>query len=55
MIKLLNHNNISARKYYHPLDNSKKSNELFSRILCIPCNIDMEYKDIDKIISLLKI
>ena len=55
IIKILNSNNISARKYYYPLDKSKnKSNELFSKILCLPCNIDVDYKDINKIISILK-
>ena len=46
-------NNIQARKYYHPLDDSKVANEIFHKILCVPCNIDMDNNDIDKIFNLL--
>jgi len=46
-------NNIQARKYYHPLDDSKVSNEIFDKILCIPCNIDMDKNEIDKIFTFL--
>ena len=46
-------NNIQARKYYHPLDDSKVANEIFDKILCIPCNIDMDRSDIDNIFRLL--
>lgn len=48
-------NNIQARKYYHPLDDSKVANEIFNDILCIPCNIDMNERDIDKIFEILNI
>ena len=47
-------NNIQARKYYHPLDESKVANEVFDKILCIPCNVDMNKGDVDKIFDLLK-
>lgn len=47
-------NNINVRKYYFPLDDSKRANELHDKILCIPCNIDMKYKDIDDIIDILR-
>lgn len=46
-------NNIQARKYYHPLDDSKIANEIFDKILCIPCNIDMNQNDVDKIFTFL--
>jgi dTDP-4-amino-4,6-dideoxygalactose transaminase len=46
-------NNIQARKYYHPLNDSKLANEIFDKILCIPCNIDMDRSDIDNIFRLL--
>ncbi|MDA9298944.1 DegT/DnrJ/EryC1/StrS family aminotransferase [Crocinitomicaceae bacterium] len=45
-------NNIQARKYYHPLNDSKVANEIFDKILCIPCNIDMDRSDIDNIFYL---
>jgi len=48
-------NNIQARKYYHPLDDSKIANEIFDKILCIPCNIDMDKSDIDMIFTLFRI
>jgi dTDP-4-amino-4,6-dideoxygalactose transaminase len=46
-------NNIQARKYYHPLDNSKIANEIYNKILCIPCNVDMNRSDVDKIFTFL--
>lgn len=46
-------NNIFCRKYYHPLANTKISSEIFSKILCLPCNIDISKENIQKIIELL--
>jgi len=46
-------NNISVRRYYTPLDDAKIANEIFNAIMCLPCNIDMNKKDIDKIINIL--
>ena len=46
---------ISARKYYHPLDESRVANETFDRILCLPCNIDMTNKDIETIFDVLSL
>lgn len=46
-------NNIQARKYYHPLDNSKIANEIYDKILCIPCNVDMNISYLDQIFHLL--
>ena len=48
-------NNIQARKYYHPLNDSKIANEIFDKILCIPCNIELKKSDIDKIFTFLNI
>ena len=50
----LENENIFCKKYYKPLDNSTKSNELFDKILCIPLHIDMNFEDIDKIINIIK-
>ncbi len=50
--KLIN-NKISARKYYHPLDDSINANIFFNTIVCIPCNSDMDYSDIDKIFKII--
>jgi dTDP-4-amino-4,6-dideoxygalactose transaminase len=55
IIEKLIENNIQARKYYHPLDNSKVANEIYDSILCIPCNIDMDKSYIDKIFFLLEV
>lgn len=46
-------NNIICRKYYYPLKNTPVATEIFNKILCIPCNIDMNVNDIDKILYLL--
>lgn len=51
-LKLLD-KNIFCRKYYNPLKNTKNAVEIFNKILCIPCTIDMTFKDIDKIIDIL--
>lgn len=53
-IKLLLENDIYARKYYVPLIDSPVANDIYSRIVCIPCTVDMTYTDIDKIINLIK-
>ena len=47
-------NGIYARKYYVPLIDSPISNNIYSRILCIPCNVDMSYADVDKIIKFIQ-
>jgi dTDP-4-amino-4,6-dideoxygalactose transaminase len=44
-------NNIVCRKYYEPLMDTYNSKKLYDNILCIPCNIDMEYSDIDFILD----
>lgn len=46
-------NNIFCRKYYHPLKDTKNTIEIYKKILCLPCNVDMNLSDIDIILSLL--
>lgn len=50
--KLLD-NDIFCRKYYHPLKDTKNTLEIYNKILCLPCTVDMTKKDIDFIISLI--
>ena len=50
--KLLD-NDIFCRKYYHPLKDTKNTLEIYNKILCLPCTVDMTKKDIDLIISLI--
>ena len=45
---------IFCRKYYHPLKKTKISTIIYNRILCLPCNIDMKYQDIDYIVNIFK-
>jgi perosamine synthetase len=45
---------ITARKYYAPLKNKKNSSDIYSRILCLPCHIDMDKNSIDIYIKYLK-
>jgi len=47
-------NGIFCRKYYHPLKETKNTLEIYNKILCLPCTVDMTIKDIDFIINLLK-
>lgn len=51
--QLLN-NNIFCRKYYNPLKKTKISMEIYNKILCIPCTIDMTLYDIQHILSLIQ-
>lgn len=53
MNKLLD-NGIYCRRYYHPLEDKPKTIEFYNSIVCIPCNIDMEFSDIDFIVSIIK-
>jgi dTDP-4-amino-4,6-dideoxygalactose transaminase len=46
---------IFCRKYYHPLKELPNSKSIYDHILCIPCNIDMEKKDIDNILDKLQL
>ena len=52
--KKLLENDIFCRKYYHPLKETKNTLQIFNKILCLPCNIDMKKEDIDHIIKLIK-
>jgi dTDP-4-amino-4,6-dideoxygalactose transaminase len=52
-LKILD-NDIFCRKYYHPLKETKNTVEIYNKILCLPCTVDMTKKDIDLIISLIK-
>jgi dTDP-4-amino-4,6-dideoxygalactose transaminase len=47
-------NNIEAKKYYFPLGNNhEKSITLFNNIICLPLNLDIDYKIIDKYIDII--
>jgi dTDP-4-amino-4,6-dideoxygalactose transaminase len=49
-------NSIEAKKYYYPLDFScLNSVDLFNKIICLPLNINISEKDIDKYFELLKL
>ena len=52
--KILLENDIFCRKYYHPLKETKNTVYIYNKILCLPCNIDMNVQDIECIIKLLK-
>lgn len=52
-LKLLE-NNVFCRKYYHPLKETKNTLEIFNKILCVPCTVDMTLKDIDYIINIIQ-
>ena len=49
----LEKNKIFSRKYYHPLDNTLIAENIYNKILCIPCTNDMSIEDIDNIINIL--
>jgi dTDP-4-amino-4,6-dideoxygalactose transaminase len=45
--------NITARKYYTPLDNSIVSNQTFNCILCLPCHLDMNENTLDLYVKII--
>ena len=47
-------NNIFCRKYYTPLKKTENAMKLYDNILCIPCNRDMNFSDIDHIVNIIK-
>lgn len=47
-------NGICVRKYYTPLKDFEKSASLFERILCFPCNLDVDSNTIELYIDLIK-
>jgi len=52
--KNLLENDIFCRKYYHPLKETRNTLEIYNKILCIPCTVDMKKENIDYIIQLIK-
>lgn len=52
--KELIQNKVFCRKYYKPLDNSAIAQKLYYHILCIPCHVNMELKDIDYIVNIIE-
>jgi dTDP-4-amino-4,6-dideoxygalactose transaminase len=48
-------NNIEAKKYYYPLDTSNiHSMNIYEKIVCLPLNLDINYKIIDDYIDIIK-
>jgi dTDP-4-amino-4,6-dideoxygalactose transaminase len=45
--------NITARKYYTPLDDSPLSNEIFKHILCLPCHLDVNENTLNSYIQII--
>lgn len=48
-------NGIYCRKYYNPLKSTKQSNKVYHKIVCIPCNIDINDEQYDKILNYCRI
>lgn len=53
MEKKMLENDIFCRKYYHPLKDTKQAMDIFNRILCLPCNVDMSFQKIYLLISII--
>lgn len=45
---------IEAKKYYKPLILEGKSIELYSKIICFPCNVGMTIQDVDRILNAIR-
>jgi dTDP-4-amino-4,6-dideoxygalactose transaminase len=50
----LQENDIFCRKYYHPLKETNNSIEIYNKILCLPCNVDMTKENIVFIVIILQ-
>jgi dTDP-4-amino-4,6-dideoxygalactose transaminase len=54
-INIFLNNNIEAKKYYYPLDkNALLSVKLFTNIICLPLNLDIDELVIDRYINIIK-
>lgn len=54
IIKEFNDNGICCRKYYNPLKQTTNSINLYNNIICLPCNFDITYQNINQYIDILK-
>jgi dTDP-4-amino-4,6-dideoxygalactose transaminase len=54
LIQYLLENNIFARKYYYPLEETQISSLFFKNIVCISLHIDLNFEDIDKILTIIR-
>lgn len=54
ILEILQENNIFCRKYYYPLSPTKNASDIYDRIICIPCTVDITFENIDYIIRLLQ-
>lgn len=53
-IRIFLEQNIEAKKYYYPLDfGSKHTVDLYERIICLPLNLDIDERMIDKYIKII--
>ena len=55
IISSLLSNKIYCRKYYTPLVDTPVATDFFNKIVCISCTIDMDKKDIDRIVRIIRI
>lgn len=46
-------NDIFCRKYYHPMADTKNATDIYDKILCIPCNIQMDESNLEFLINLI--
>lgn len=49
----LEKNGVVCRKYYKPLLDTPVATDIFEKIICVPCTIDMNINDIDNIIRIM--
>lgn len=54
IIQYLLENDIFARKYYYPLEETEISSLFFKNIVCISFHVDLTFKDIDRIIKIIR-
>lgn len=52
--KLLLENSIYCRKYYCPLKETKNTINIYNKILCISCQKDMTFEDVDTIVKIIQ-
>ena len=54
IISLLLENKIYCRKYYKPLYDTPIAMDFYKKIICISCTTDMNKKDIDRILAVIR-
>ena len=54
IMSIMQNYNIECKKYYKPMLDYPVSSGLYDKIICIPCNLDVTYQDIDLVLDIIQ-